>query len=147
EAGVVRSPVFLAEDVLYGTGDDLAVAPAAGLVPARQKSQARQAGDGDVAAELPGAPGAVGRLLAGQVGQALIDGHLGLRRDHALGQLAVRRAIIRPDLSDPAEARQGDERPEQQESQSPPHDLLPKVEQNPRFGSLLAPSLFGDGAV
>src|SRR5262249_14899924 len=95
---VVNVPLGLGldlfEDVVHGFGYDLTVFAPAGLVAARHEGQATQAGNGQVALVVGGAEGAVGVLVAGQGGKALVDGLLGRRGNHPLGGAAVGHFVI-----------------------------------------------------
>src|SRR5262245_3814663 len=79
----LRLPVFEAEDVFDRLADDGAVLAATGLIAASHESKARKAGVGDVPAIAATPERAVIVLMTSEEGEAVVDGFLRRRRDHA----------------------------------------------------------------
>src|SRR5262249_47242704 len=84
-AAEVSLAFLLTHDVFERAGHVLAVLAAARHVTARHEGESGEAGDRDIAPILIRAEGPIAMLGPSQIGEPLIDGQLGLVRDHPLG--------------------------------------------------------------
>src|ERR1043165_698305 len=94
--------VLLADDIVDRLAENVSVGAFARFVPATEKRQSSQAGDGDVAMVRLGAPRAVRVLLRFQIAKASIDRCLGL-----LGDLLLRLfCVLGTDINQAATTKQ-----------------------------------------